>query len=872
MFNLRALFHKNRAEREMDDELRFHLEKQIEQNIASGMSAEEARSAALRQFGNVGVIKEECRDSWGVRFINELAQDLRYGLRQLRRNPGFTAVAVLTLALGIGANTAIFAIIDGMILRPFPVASPNQLVRIGIKTPQGSNDRISYPDYKDLRQQASDFAGFLLWDRESAFLNSMDESSQIPLDVVSPDYFTTLGVPAFRGRTFLPEMDSGSPKERTIVISYRLWKTRLGADPNIVGKTVKLTGKPTLVLGIAPPGFQGLSRFVPTDAWVLASQRQPGTLHQRGDLFFEALGRLKKGTTVAQARTQLDTIGRRLAAAYSATHKTTAFDLVPESMSPLKEFAVTSLLLALPALVLLIACANVAGLLLARGEARRRELAIRVALGAGRMRVTRQLITEGFLLSIVGAGLGLLVTCWFIGAEASLMPPFGPFQIGPILKIDGRLLLFTLAITVLATVAFSLAPALQGLRTRPSAVLKDEEAGWRRAGRRISLRSVLVAGQIAVSVVMLTAAMLLVRSLDYTLHLPVGFEIHRNLLVVNLFPTTKPNIPAWTFLPDLAEKLGSLPGVERATCARRILLSGSGGGLTAPVSIPGVRLPGGESTIPILFNSVGPEYFRTVGTQILAGRDFGLGDGPQSQKVAIVSETMAKRFWHNGDVIGRSLNIAGAHYQIVGIAEDAKIVHVHEPPAPYMYLPIAQSPSTWGTLILETRGDPRSLVPAVRTEIRQAYPATAIRQVQTSKQLLSFATWDDAMLARVAGALSLLGVFLAAIGLYGVISFLVTRQTHEIGIRMALGARTWDVVATILRQGLRMTAVGTVIGAIAAFATTRFMVSGLYGISPYDVRSFIGAVLVVSAVSLLACYIPARRAAKVDPMVALRYE
>jgi putative ABC transport system permease protein len=868
---LRSLFKRASVERELSEELRFHLEKLIEEKTARGMAPEEARYAALRELGGMEQIKEECRDARGVNFIETSILDLRYGLRQLRRSPGFTMVAVLTLALGIGANTAIFAIIDGMFFRPLPVGHQNELVRIQFKTPQGTEDRISYADYEELRRQASDFSGFLLWDRESDFLNSMEESSQILIDVVSPDYFTTLGVPAFQGRTFLPEMDSGPPAEPIVVISYRLWKTRLDADPNIVGKTIKLTGVSTLVLGIASPEFQGLARMVPTDAWLLASQRAPDAL-QRGGHSFEAMARLRKGITLTQARAQLDAIGRRLAAAYPATNKATTFDLMPESRTVLQDVLGALLLLSFPGLVLLIACANVAGLLLARGEARRHELAIRVAIGAGRMRVVRQLITEGLLLSVVGAGLGLLMTAWLMRAEASFMPPAGPFQIGPILNVDGRLLFFTVLISLVATMAFSLAPALQWLRIQPFSILKGEETGWQRAARRIPLRSILVAGQVAVSVVMLTAAVLLFRSLGYTMRQPLGFDIHRNLLVVNFFPVKGSHPPSASLLADLVEKVRGLPGVTRATCARRILLSGSGGGLSATVSVRGVHLPGEQPTMPVSFNSVGPEYFRTVGTRILAGRDFSASDGPQSQKVVVVSEAMAKRFWPGRDAIGHSLTISGADYQIVGIAEDAKIIHVHEPFQPYMYLPIGQSLPTRGALILQTRGDTRLLVSEVKAEIHKADPDLAIWQVQTSKELLAWAMWDDAMSAKVAGTLSALGIFLATIGLFGVISYLVTRQTHEIGIRLALGARSQDVLATILGQGLRLAAVGTVIGVIAGLAVMRLMASALYGVSPDDPWSFAAAALVTLTIALLACYIPARRATKVDPMVALRYE
>ena len=865
-FCLKSLPRRRQLEHDLDDELEFHLAMQQQQLIDQGMPPEEARCAARRAFGNPTQTKETARDLWSFPFLETLAQDLRYGLRQLRRNPGFTAVAVLTLALGIGANTAIFSLVDAMLLKPLAVAHPDQLFGIYTKTPQGFKG-ISYPDYMDLKQQASAFSGFLVCDRGAEFLNSMDRSSLILVDRISPDYFTTLGVLPFRGRVFSPHLDIDSGAE-SAVISYRLWKDRLGADPNIIGKTIKLTGRNTVVLGIAPPGFHGLARFVPTDAWELATRFLRG--QPRGDRYFVSMARLKKGVTIAHAQTELDAIGHRLAQAYPATNKATTFIPIQENRTLLQELLVSSIALAFPALVLLIACANVAGLLLARGEARGHELAVRITLGAGRFRLARQLFTEGALLSIAGAGLGLLLTGWLIHAEPALMPP-APVPIGPIVRIGGRLLFFTLLATLVATVVFSLAPALQGLNTEPFRILKGEGRSHKR-GRRVSLRTILVMGQIALSVVMLTGAMLLFRSLQYTLRLPVGFNIHKNLLVVSLLPTGLSHPQAATFMPGIVEKVRGLPGVEHATCARRILLSGSGGGLNAPVSIPGVVLPQRQSSIPIKFNSVGPEYFATVGTRILAGRAFTSGDGPDSQKVAIVSQMMAKRFWRNGDAIGHSIDIAGIDYQVVGIAEDAKINNVHEPYEPYMYLPFTQSPVTEASLILETVGNPDALIGAVKAEIHNINPAITIFGIETSKQLLSEATWEEGIFTRISGALSLLGIFLATIGLYGVISYVVKRRTHEIGVRMALGARPKDVLLETIRYALRLAVIGTAIGVIAAFAAMRLMASALYGVSPHDPRSFLYAVIAVITVSLLAGYIPARRAAKVDPMVALRYE
>ena len=868
-FRLRSLAKGRRLDRDLDDELKFHMAMHQQKLVEQGMPPEEARYAARRAFGNPTQTKEATRDLWVFPFLETLAQDIRYGLRQLRRNPGFTAVAVLTLALGIGANTAIFSLVDAMVLRPLPVQQGDQLVRIDMRTPQGVSSTISYPDYQDLKDQTSAFSGFLVWDRGIGFLNSTDESSEVLVDRVSPDYFTTLGVSAFRGRMLLPKVDMGSSGERPVVISYRLWKSRLGSDPNIVGKTIKLVGVNTVV-GIAPPAFQGLARTMPTDAWVLASETLGDTIKRREVRGFEAMACLKRGATVQQARVQLDAIGHRLATAYPATNRATTFGLLTQSQMLSAELPLSLLLFSLTGVVLLIACANVAGLLLARGEVRRRELAVRMALGGGRFRLARQLLTEGALLSIAGAGLGLLLTGWLIRLEPALLPP-SPYQNGPIPRLDERLLLFTILVSLIATVAFSLAPALQSLKTEPFPILKGE-IDARKRGPRISLRTVLVTGQIALSVVMLTGALLLFRSLKSTLHLPLGFNIHKHLLVADLFPAGSYHPQPATFLPGLAEELRGLPGIEHATCARRILLSGSGGGFSLPVSIPGVVLPEGQRAVPIKVNSVGAEYFVTVGTRILFGRAFTPADSPNSQKVAIVSEMMAKRFWQDGGPIGHSLNIAGTDYRIEGIAENAKINSVHEPYEPYVYLSFGQNPTNEGSLILETKGDPAGLIGAIKTDIHKANPAAGIFDFETSKELLNEATWGDSILTKIAGALSLLGIFLAAIGLYGVISYVVRRRTHEIGIRMALGARARDVLLATLRQGLRLAVIGIAIGVVAAFAATRLMASALYGVSPHDPLSFMIAGFGVLAVSLLASYIPARRAAKVDPMVALRYD
>jgi putative ABC transport system permease protein len=868
---LRALFRKEELDQELSDELAFHLENQIEQNIAAGMSAKEARYAALKSFGGVEQVKEECRDAWGVRFIDTQFQDIRFGLRMLTKNPGFTAVAVLTLALGIGANSAIFTVVDAAVLRPLPIAKPDRLVRLSMMTPQGANPELSYPDYEDVRQQVKSFSGVTVCYRSSRFLNSLDESSNILVDVVSPDYFTVLGVKPLLGRTFSRQEDSNAPSELGVVISYRLWQGRLGADPRIIGKEIKLTGKTAKVIGVTAPRFQGLERFVPTDIWIPISDAvefSAAETHSRDAREFDTVARLCDGLTPAQASAELDALGRHLAQAYPETNRGMTLRFTPETTKQGELMPVVLLLMVAVGFVLLIACANVAGLLIARADSRRRELALRVALGAGKWRVLRQFLTEGLLLSVVGGACGLALTSCLMSVQKSLLPPSLSF-IEPEMQVDLRVVAFTVGVTLLATLLSTVTPALHAWRIGLANVLKEEVVV---RGGRLIVRNSLVAGQIALSVMVVTASLLLFRSLSYVANIPVGFDIHKNLAVVNVFPLQGTEHKRAQFLPRVMEQAAAVPGVVRATYAMRIPLSGSGGGMNAPVSIPGVELPEGQSSIPIHLNAIGPNYFQTVGTRLVKGRDFDSVDGPESQRVVIISQTMARRFWPGGDALGKSIKIDKHDTQIVGIAEDAKIENMIEPPTPYMYLPFAQRPYDWGALIVEIAGKPDTVIPLLRREIHSADPNLVISRVDTPRTLIELSTFDLLMESRLIGVLGLVGVFLASIGLYGVVSFVVGRRTREIGIRMALGAHLRQVRDLILFQGLRIALVGVLVGALAALAACRLMASLLYGVKPYDPVSFAAGAAIVMCVALLACYVPARRATKVDPMVALRYE
>jgi putative ABC transport system permease protein len=801
--------------------------------------------------------------------MNTLLQDLRYGLRMLAKNPGFTAVAVLTLALGIGANSAVFTIVDALLLRPLPVSDPERLVELQIKSPQGlETDDFSYPEYQDLRQQVKSFSGVAIHRRESRFVNSLDESSQVLVDVVSPDYFRVAGVRPLLGRVFSPELDNQPDSRLGVVVSYRLWQGRLGGDPAIVGKKIKLTGHTAKVIGVTPPYFQGLVRHLPTDIWILyeAVAFIAANPPKRGDRWYEAVARLTDGVTLTQASAELEAFSRAVATAYPETNRGRTYQAFPETMDERHALLASLLAMAVPGLVLLIACSNLAGLLLARSETRWRESAVRVALGAGRWQLLQQYLAEGLLLSAAGGALGLTLTAWLMSFQRVLMLPGYSFP-GPEMHVDLRELAFTTGMVVLATVLFTLTPAFRAWKVGLAGVIKGEEVVIVRGSRHITGRNLLVVGQMALSVIVMTVSLLFFRSLFKVRDLPAGFDTHRNLVVVDVGGPER--VP---FLPGLVERAAGLPGVKHATYAMRMLLSGSGGGMNRQVSIPGFQLPEGQSSIPIHFNAVGPQYFQTVGTRILEGRDFNFADGSQSQKVVIVSRFMARLFWPHEDALGKFIKIGKADTLIVGIAEDAKIEDLRESPGPYMYLPYAQTDYEGGSLIVESSGKPEATIALLRREIHSYRQTLIIFHVDTVHTLLDLSTFDLIFESRLIGSLSLLGVFLAAIGLYAVVGFIVRSHTREIGIRLALGAGVPQVKTLFLRRGFALALTGVLVGALAALGVGFLVASRLYGVKPYDPLSLAVAAAVVMAIALLACYLPAQRATRVDPIEVLRYE
>ena len=804
--------------------------------------------------------------------MTSLTHDLRYGLRMLAKNPGFTAVAVLTLALGIGANTVIFSLVDGFFLRPLPVAHPEQLVWMYTMR-QGHFMIMSYPDYQDLCRQNTSFSGIIALSRHMALLNIDGATEMVKEDTVSENYFSVLRVDAALGRTFAAGEDWTSFKQPPVVISYGLWKRRFGADPNIVGKTVVFNNRHALVLGVAPEWFGGLQRGMATEVWFpVNGWSSPQYLQDRNNRDdFEMLGRLRPGVSMQKVRAELDTIAHRLSDAYPASNKGLTFLVSAEAEQFRDKLFPTFLALGGVGLVLLICCANVSGMMLARAEARRREIAVRLTLGAGRGRLVGQLLSESMVLALLGAGLGLLFTSLLLRAQQALMPP-GPFVMRFDFRVDVPVLVYALVISLLAAMISGLAPALQASRTDLVSTLKAEEV--RADGGRwwLAARSLLVAGQVSLSVTLLIGAGLFLKSLLFSEGINPGFDTSKKMLIVNLAPTVNPRVSTQEFFLPAIEKVRSLPGVNKATYAFRMLLSGSGGGVTCEVSIPGVEPPSGQKGFVVKYDSVGRDYFQTVGADVLRGRGFDTREETPTNRSAIINESMARRFWPNTDPIGRHLLVEGADYQIIGLVQDGRINGIHEPPEPYIYFPFAQRPMGEASILIETAGDPRALVGQVKQEIRSVDKDVVFLSLQTLKDLMGWALWPDRMFFALLAVLGCLGIFLSAVGLYGVVAYLTGRRTRELGIRMALGARQQDVLSLVVKQGLRPVLIGILVGVAVAAAVARLIASALYGVKPSDPVVFLGGSVLVLAVALIASYIPARRATKVDPMVALRYE
>jgi putative ABC transport system permease protein len=810
-------------------------------------------------------------------------QDLKYAVRMLVKSPGFSLVAILSLALGIGANTAIFSLINAVLLRPLPVQDPQALVLVSTNDQRNpGNLPLSHLNFKDLRAQNAVFT-----DMASLSFNQMNyshgqESEQIPVQVVTANFFSLLGAEPVVGRGFRAEEEAQTTP--VTVVSHGFWERSLGSDPAIVGKTLTLNRTPYTVVGVAPKNFAGVFLGGGPSVWIPMSRNvvvQPDWFETRRGLFLFGLARLKPGVTVEQARANLKTVFANLEQAFPVDNKgrsATAVPLLEARLNPNGRggnvlVQQSTVLMIVVGIVLLIACANIANLLLSRASKRRREVAIRLALGARRSRLIRQLMVESLLLSILGGIAGMGLASWTLGAIVAAELPL-PFPIDPAaLSLDPRVLAFTAGLALLTGVLFGLAPALQASKPDVVPVLKNElvpsATGQRGVRALLSLRQVLVILQVALSLIALIAAGLFLRELRNSQRIDTGFET-RGVLVMNFNLLREGYTPerGATFYDQIVERAASLPGVQGAAIAQSPPLAG---GFARSV------FPEGADTtttgrILVQVNTVGLGYFQTIGIPIVRGRDFTRADTAMAPKVVIVNQTMANQFWKGEEAIGKRFKFFGdADYTtVIGVARDSKYNGVAEDPQNFIYQPLTQNYTAQATLHIRTAGDAASLANAVRGVTRELDPSLSVFNVRTLEEQVSNSLQPLSMNVLMLTVFGGLALMLATIGLYGVASYSVAQRTREIGVRMALGARPSNVVSLVLGQGMILVGIGLLLGLAVAYSAAGLMSSLVVVVNPHDPFTFAVTAGVLGAVALLASYVPARRATRIDPLIALR--
>jgi predicted permease len=815
--------------------------------------------------------------------LETLLQDLRYAGRLLRKSPTFTCIAVLVIALGSGAVTTIFSAANAMVLRPLPaVAQPAQLVDISRTEAHGRGTLTpSYPFYTHVRDESHTMRGIAAWAVIQLTVSTGAEGTAAFANLASANYFGVLGVRPALGRFFAPDDDQIAGAHPVIVLSHGFWQRRFGGDSSVVGRSILVDETPYVVIGVAPPGFSGVYPVVRTDAWVPLSMavqlgRGPDVLTSVRSGWLQLFGRRGEGVSTAQARADLASI----AAAHVSEEPADFKVFTGIAMSRLTGFpadassaifAFVALLLVVSALVLVIASVNVAGMLLARATARRREMAVRIALGAGRGRLVRQMLTESFVLFLAGATGGLLIA--FCGTRLFgriQLPAEVPLAID--LSPDYRVLAFSLATALVTGVLFGLAPALEAARNDPSVSLRGDTAGA--GARRSRLRNGLVIGQMALSLLLLTSAGLFVRALARGQQVPHGFDTDRVVTApIDVGTSGYTELRARLFYDELKQRLLAVPGVTAVSYSRWVPLSNSRANVG--IKIDGYEPPAALSLHGLMtvdFGVVAPDYFEVLRIPLVRGRALLKTDDAAAPHVAVVNETFVKQFWPGTDPIGRTFHEDSLLVTVVGVVRDAKYASLNELPQPFMYLPVAQRWKSATNLFVRSSGDPAALAPMIHDVVRSIDPTLPAPGIITLNAATSVVLLPQRVAAAVTGVMGVLGLILAAVGLYGVVAFTVSQRTREIGIRMALGADRGHVLGLIVRDGMRLVAVGMGIGMLLAFGVTRAMTQFLFGVSPLDPLVFAVIPLGLAAVALLASYLPARRAASTNPLEALRAE
>jgi putative ABC transport system permease protein len=875
---VRAMMGRTRIENEMDAELRFHMEAFTEDLQRKGVPREYAMRQARIEFGGVERAKEECRDARGVRFTETLLQDLRYGARALRKSPGFTAIAVLTLALGIGANTAIFSVVNAILLHPLAYKDADRLVTIL----NDGNGPISVANYIDWREQSHSFEAMGAAEYWSPNLTGVDQPENIRGHKITYDLFPLLGAQPQLGRLFT-EADDRPGSEHEVILSYRLWQRRFSSDHNVIGKVIRLNGEAYSVVGVMPRDFQ-FAPFWATNAELWVPIAFGDRVHNRAGNSLRVFGRLKPGATLDQARAETATITARLEQQYPGTNQNVV-------VTPLKEKVVGKVeapllvLLGAVGFVLLMACANVAHMLLARAASRQKEIAVRAALGAGRTRVVRQFLTENLLLAGLGGALGLLLAFWGTRALVALSPAGIPRV--ETVSLDAWVVLFLFAITALTSVGFGLAPALQASAVNLSDTLKETGRGSSEGMQRNRLRSFLVASEFALALMLLIGAGLMVRSFFALQSVDPGFNPYNLLsMVVSVAGSNEARVGnREIFYRQLLERVRALPGVESAAGINHLPLAGDLWGW--PFTIEGRPKPRPGDEPGGVYRIATPGYFRTMKIPLLRGRDIAETDTGSAPGVVVINEKAARSYWLGEDPIGKRISFdAGTSEMptwltIIGIVKDAKQGDWAANPDEEVYLAAFQNPqflgapeshSSYITLVVRTTSDPAALTQALKNTVWSFDRNLPISQVLTMDAVVADANAQPRFEMLLLGIFAAVALLLAAVGIYGVMSYAVSRRTHEIGIRVSLGASRADVVLLVVRQGIVLALIGSAAGIVGALGLSRLMKSLLYGVKPIDPLIFGGVTILLMIVAMAASYLPARRAMRVDPMIALRYE
>jgi predicted permease len=874
------LFRRARTERQLDAELRLHLEKQVADYIATGLTPEEAHRRARLEFGGLDQVKEECRDVGAARFVETLIQDVRYGLRQLRRNPGFTAVAVITLALGIAANTTIFSAASSFLWRKPAVKDPDRLCVVSSTyKPNGSAlIRASAPDFKSWRKQNRVFSGMATAETGRAFtLTGNGEPESVNGDRVTANYFNVLGVSPALGRGFLPGEDQAG-NDHVVILSYALWRERFGSDPKVIGKQADIDGRPYAIVGVMP-ALRGMILSAPSLYVPLAFSPADLAPSARGNHYLNlTLGRLKPGVTIEGAQAEMNSIAQRLDRAYPVTNKDWGVKVLTLQdylirRAQTRQFSQIFLLAV--GLVLLIACANITGLLLARGAGRAHEMAVRCAVGASRWRLVRQMLTECTLIGAAGGAAGLLVSVWGIDLfRAGLGFNYGGRKLAEEIRLNHTALLFTLAVSAVTVLLFGLAPALQASKTDPAGALTESGRTGQVSPHRTRTRNVLVIGEIALSLALLAGAGLLMQQLLHEINQKNGFNPN-HVVTMNIDLTSaryqKPAARTGFFQP-LIQRLRGLPGIKSAGAAMGLPFAGHWG---TAFTVVGEPLPPGSKLPWVEYFSVGPAYFKTMQIPLIKGRNFSDSDNAHTPLVAIVNQEFAHRYFPKGNAIGRRLQVITGHNKvarIVGVVGNVLDVPGQVAPRPQLYEPYLQVPFSSMSVVVRSPLAPSTLAPMLRKAVWSVDKDQPVESILTMKELANREDGGDKFVTALIGIFASLALILAVVGIYGVIAYSVSRRTHELGIRIALGARRGDILWLMLRQGGLLTGIGCVIGVLLALPLPHLLSGLLNGNLMQTPLLLICVASVVAAVSLIATFIPARRAARVDPIFALRHE